>query len=287
MLWEDVHKTYQNKFLYTSRLNQGCIEDLFSVIRGKGGHVDNPSPKQFRLYLRQVMVDSILLKSKSSNCEEDGDKFLVTLNNLTAQAAAERQYTTHCDNESSNDPQIDATVKALALVGLQELTEDEQELSEAEENILTYIAGYVARKTQGSSKVCNACKQKLFGDFQGSRKETLLSAKRYDDLQGPGLVTASTQLVTAIEAMEIKYKMVAEKMLTGRLVRAHLVSALEKEAALLFCNGVEKCQLRLCVVSSFATIRLHFTLRDNSRHFTSVRGNAKRKCRKLLKLQHL
>nr|KAG5691228.1 hypothetical protein BaRGS_019439 [Batillaria attramentaria] len=73
LLREDLLESYKTKFLYTSRLNQDCIENLFSTIRWKGGHGDNPSPREFRQHLRQVMVDSLLVQSKSSNCQEDGD----------------------------------------------------------------------------------------------------------------------------------------------------------------------------------------------------------------------
>ena len=34
-------------FLLTSRLNQDCVKNMFSVIRGKGDHRDNPDIKQF------------------------------------------------------------------------------------------------------------------------------------------------------------------------------------------------------------------------------------------------
>ena len=41
-LWEELCQ-YQNvKFLLTGRLNQDSLENLFSVIRGKGEHRDNP-----------------------------------------------------------------------------------------------------------------------------------------------------------------------------------------------------------------------------------------------------
>ncbi len=63
MLWEDLHANYQITHLHTNRLNQDCIEDLFSVIRGKGVRRDNPDAQQFRQALRQVMVDSILIGS--------------------------------------------------------------------------------------------------------------------------------------------------------------------------------------------------------------------------------
>ena len=61
--------------LCTNRLNQDCVENMFSIVRGKGGHRDNPDPKEFRLAFRQVMVDRLLSVSEFSNCKDDVDHF--------------------------------------------------------------------------------------------------------------------------------------------------------------------------------------------------------------------
>ena len=47
-LWHDLHNHHQYGFLLTNRLNQDCIENLFSIIRGKGGQRVNPSSMEFR-----------------------------------------------------------------------------------------------------------------------------------------------------------------------------------------------------------------------------------------------
>ena len=81
-LWSDLHTEYQLSYLLTNRLNQACIENLFSIIRGKGGHRDNPDASQFCIALRQVMVDAVLVPSPRANCEEDVDSFLLTLRSI-------------------------------------------------------------------------------------------------------------------------------------------------------------------------------------------------------------
>ncbi|GFN75661.1 transposable element p transposase [Plakobranchus ocellatus] len=48
-------------YLLTDRLNQDCLENLLSVIKGKGGHRFNPSPQEFRAALRQTMVNAVLV----------------------------------------------------------------------------------------------------------------------------------------------------------------------------------------------------------------------------------
>ena len=43
-LWDELHTNYGLPYLLTNRLNQDCVENLFSIIHGKGGHRDNPDP---------------------------------------------------------------------------------------------------------------------------------------------------------------------------------------------------------------------------------------------------
>ena len=54
LLWLDLQEHHDFTCLLTNRLNQDCLENLFSVIRGKGGQRDNPDPVQFRTAFRQV-----------------------------------------------------------------------------------------------------------------------------------------------------------------------------------------------------------------------------------------
>lgn len=75
-----LHQEHGLNYLFTQRLNQDCLENLFSVMRGsKGGNRVNPNAKEFREALRAAMVDAILVHSDGSNCQEDSEKFLLTL----------------------------------------------------------------------------------------------------------------------------------------------------------------------------------------------------------------
>ena len=66
----------------TNRLNQDCVENLFSIIRGKGGKRDNPDAREFRASYRQVVFDQLLMLSEGSNCKVDTDDILLNLTNL-------------------------------------------------------------------------------------------------------------------------------------------------------------------------------------------------------------
>ena len=71
--------------LCTNRLNQDCVENMFSIVRGKGGHRVNPSPREFRQAFRQVMVDRLLSVSEYSNYKDDVDHFLLNLTSSSTQ----------------------------------------------------------------------------------------------------------------------------------------------------------------------------------------------------------
>ena len=66
-LWQYL-KTQQNfQFILTGRLNQDCAENLFSIIRGKGGFRDNPDPQQFKEAFKYVVADKLFVQSSYSN----------------------------------------------------------------------------------------------------------------------------------------------------------------------------------------------------------------------------
>ncbi|GFN81941.1 transposable element p transposase [Plakobranchus ocellatus] len=133
MLWEGLQQTQEVKILHMSRLNQDCIKNLFCTIHGKGGHLDNSSPKEFCQCLRQMMVDYILLQSTSSNCLEDGDEFILNLSNITGQKR--QQYTKPGDIHPELAHQaIDPVLMDLAFVAPSE------RLFMAGQNTSTYIA---------------------------------------------------------------------------------------------------------------------------------------------------
>jgi hypothetical protein len=84
-LWDTLNTKYGVSFLLTNRLNQDCVENLFSIIRAKGAQRDNPDAGQFRAAFRQVMVDLVMVPSKSANCENDVDKFVCSLEQVSKQ----------------------------------------------------------------------------------------------------------------------------------------------------------------------------------------------------------
>lgn len=249
--------------------------------------VTTQTPK-FRLFLQQVMVDSLLVQSSESNCLQDGGYFLLTLNSMSA---LDREYTyptfdqapgagdsmphpttdqVPADGDSVPDPVLIALAFNLP----------SEDVSMQEKNILTYIAGYIARKMKG--RVCDSCVESLVGELEGTQKEIFLTTKKYSDLRGDGLVVPSAQLVSVVEQLEIVFKK-SEHFLHMNMVRARFLQRMEKDSTCLVCPEA-KCKLAQNVLNLFLNIRLHFTLKENNRNFAAASG---RQNRKMLKLQHL
>ena len=112
-----------------------------------------------------------------------------------------------------------------------------------------------------------------------------MTAKQSPDLKGPGLVIPSAQLVSVVEQMEIVLKKLRTVTPHGQSRKDTIPDATRQggELSAVMCPS-EQCKLSSLVVNLDLNIRLHFTLRDNNRHFAAApkRGN-----RKMLKLQHL
>ena len=78
-LWTELHTKQGYTFLLTSGLNQDCIENMFSIIRGENEKWDNPDRQQFKAAFRQAAVDQLL----KSNDNGVIDTTLLSLNNMS------------------------------------------------------------------------------------------------------------------------------------------------------------------------------------------------------------
>ena len=144
-LWDDLHINHKYSFLLTNRLNQDCIENMFSMIRAKGGCRDNPDPEEFRSAFRQVIMSQLLVQSDRSNCNADFDKVLLDLTSISKTSS---QATTEVDKDVEAVNSEMAGIELLDVVGIKS--------SISEQNTLTYMAGYLLRKTKLIT--CDECK---------------------------------------------------------------------------------------------------------------------------------
>ena len=68
------------------------MENVFSVIRGKGGNRDNPDPQQFRAAFHQVVVDQLLKFSDIGNCQDNLDNILLSLSHMATQKDRQKMH---------------------------------------------------------------------------------------------------------------------------------------------------------------------------------------------------
>ena len=112
-------------FILTSRLNQDYFENLFRIIRGKGGFRDNPNAEQFKDTFRRVVAHMLFVQSISSNCKVESDKILFDIKTI---------YKKPVPNEVKMVPAMD-----IAMI-------IKPPLSLPEWNVAAYFAGYLIRK---------------------------------------------------------------------------------------------------------------------------------------------
>ena len=65
------------KFIIRFKLDQKCVTNLFAVIRRKSENRDNPDPLKFRVALRKVMADKVLLTGTGTNSKDDFDNSML------------------------------------------------------------------------------------------------------------------------------------------------------------------------------------------------------------------
>ena len=113
---------------------------MFSVIRSRRGHGDNPDPHQFLAAFRQIVVDKLLLPSEASNCQADIDKVLLDLASFSPSQI--RESTLHDEHLSVSADESNAV----------------NTLNICTQNVVSYMAGYVLRRIPFS---CLKCHSKL------------------------------------------------------------------------------------------------------------------------------
>lgn len=180
-------------------------------------------------------------------------------------------------------PPIPAAIQSLMSTCAMSPSEGNQ-LSLQEVNVITYIAGYIARKIK--DKVCNSCIEKIcldtsLNDVHGCNYD-FVKAKNYCDAKH-GLIVPSSVLSDVLQQLEMKYCSIIDDAIYVEKVKASLVSTLLKVDA---CKKLacDSCDLVSMVVHLMVNIYLHHTIRQTN---IKLRDQKQRKNRKILKFSHV
>ncbi|KAF0306397.1 Transposable element P transposase [Amphibalanus amphitrite] len=133
------------EFLCTRRLNQDPLENMFGMIRQRGGCMDNPDPTQFRHGYKHVVINHMMAAPPTANCEADSDGLIVGLNMTAARperASARPMARLRSDDRVMPEPKVVLDVP----------------VDEVTANCLSYVAGYLVHK---ANVVCRNCERAL------------------------------------------------------------------------------------------------------------------------------
>jgi len=141
MLWSSLNPfNKQNYVLYTGRINQDCLENLFCTLRQRQGNCFNPTPIQFIWAFKKILFLDYLQHSPGANCIKDFDEILSsvtpTINKIpTLEEQQNELFKFKCIN-----------------IG----TVDYRHLNIPERNTFTYVCGYLMKKCL-DKHICQVC----------------------------------------------------------------------------------------------------------------------------------
>ena len=266
-LWEYLKKEQGFKFLFTSRLNQDCAENLFSIIRGMGGHRDNPDVAQLKACFKYVVADQLFVQSHLSNCQVDNDTMLLNISNI-AMARYEKPVTEDIETLPTAD---------IAMVMTTPLSQETQ-------NVGAYLAGYLLRKV--SVNDCNECIQQLLlpklpSEFTAEYE--FLKQKAYKD-QG-SLIYPTLAMAKFVDNLETVFCSIFEGIVYMPFVLRRLCKSAEKYCEFLTCQ-TEECRGRVRkMMLLYMRVRIYHSLKKSNA--TNAEDKSVKRNRKMLKLSHL
>ena len=132
----------------TGRINQDCLENLFSQVRCKGGHRFNPSAREFAFAYRSLTTSMLINPIPSANCIDDPDDLLVSLSDLSKTSTNDARVRKR-RNEGGGQGEIPAKqARQSETDPLMVDVIDDFQLSVTVVNVVAYVAGYIIRKIQ-------------------------------------------------------------------------------------------------------------------------------------------
>lgn len=152
-LWQD--KKDWKPYLITGRLNQDPIENLFSKIRQRRGYDPNPSAHHFRYGLQSVMTGYLEKYSDNSNCQEDFDDSLCSIDSTAPGNPNENRK----ENDNTTPPNPSSNIESPD----QKVSNEHSEANSLESNSITYFAGYLVKKFSRKYK-CENCQKAFLND---------------------------------------------------------------------------------------------------------------------------
>ena len=275
-VWDELKMVKGVDFLLTRRLSQDCLENLFSVIRGKGGFRDNPGPKHFRDTLKQTMVSSLLNLSQpdGANCQMDTARYIFDMGSMSdSKRRSNGQVSSTADANSS---QCDFALSVNDL---------------PQENILYYVAGVCVKKILKHHGECECVKAlRVMNASLQSTNQIFTGCKAYSkfgDVFG-ALVVPSDNIVNLLRQCDAIFVSSFPQVMHMDRICDRFDNLIYGSVNIdWFTTGRgERCvKVLKVVVRSFIRLRIYYTLKDLNQRI--MQAPKRKQNRKLLKLIHM
>ena len=277
LLWADLRDNFNFQFLHTARLNQDCLENLFSVVRQKGGSNDNPQCHQFRYALKAATIDK-LMKPRGKNCKDDDDNLLIDLLDISKLRTRERKNAHPSTNTHTNDNTTDMPSSSN--------TTAFPSRSMPEQNVLVFVTGWLCFKILTKHK-CSQCMSYMVNPNPQLDDPRFLfthfKSAEVKDSEFGFLKIPTTQFINFIDRCESLFvrdfnNLYYVRDLNSRILR-HIINDTQRHTAHSnLCASTMSALLKL-----FIRTRVHYCVK----FFNKKLKSTKRKNRKYLKVSHL
>lgn len=145
-------------YILTRKFQQDPLENLFSIIRSKGGCNTNPSVMDFSRTLSKIMANKVLsYSSEFSNCEDDTDNFVFWDNLEFVQGENINSDETQMQIDISNN-RNECSVNPLNIEEIIYSINDITDNTLCERASLRYYVGFIAFKNLKKFN-CNTCNE--------------------------------------------------------------------------------------------------------------------------------
>ncbi|KAH8009812.1 hypothetical protein HPB51_019881 [Rhipicephalus microplus] len=227
---------YHFHFFLLSRLSQDALENLFSTLRAK-----NPIPRlyDFKCSLRSATLSQFLRPSKSGSYADDEGFLLVGLEQ-------------HQNEETTEEVQC---------------PDDLLDLSSEIEQVVIYLAGYVASKLR-STLHCENCRASLILDCAPSK---LMELKNFSQSR-QSLTNPSPALVETVKIAENFFRSNREALLKNVVSTAQLKASVKSSITFVTsfptCHDVLKDILRV-----FLKVRVQILVRNEDAKVATMKSS--------------
>ena len=201
-LWQHLKKEEKFQFILTGRLNQDCVKNLFSIIRGKVDFIDNPDVEKFKAAFKYLVADKLFVQSDARNCKIENDTILLNISNV---AMAKYIKTGQTDVEK---PQITNNAMVTAVPS-----------SLPTKHVAAYLPGYLLSKIPVDT--CQDCSNQMILPKLPSPNDVLsvyefLQNKTYQE--AGCLVYSTPAMITFVDRLETLFCGVFEGIMLCKVV---------------------------------------------------------------------